>query len=100
MPTRRPATESPWQRYSCGACCGAAAVLEHEILVLSLNGEGRNHALVRLAKEVYTHIEVERIVFNQGRIGHAGKVVKLDLRWLTRSESNCSRLKGLSCSRW
>src|SRR5207302_4510917 len=59
----------------------AATVLENEIRILSLNRESRNHALIRLAEVINTHVEVKRVVFDDWRVNRGSKVVELNLRW-------------------
>src|SRR5207244_6236784 len=46
----------------------AATVFEHKVLVFGLDRERRNHALVRLTKEVNPHVKTQRIVFDYRRI--------------------------------
>ena len=58
----------------------ATAVLEHQILVVSLNCESGDHPLVRLAEEINAHIKAERIVFDHRRVYCRGQIVELDLR--------------------
>src|SRR4026208_1673237 len=57
-----------------------AAVLKNEILVFSLDGESSDHSFVRLAEEIDSEIEVERVLFDDTGVDRGREVVEFHLR--------------------
>ena len=63
-----------------GCFLQATAVFEYQVLVIGLNRERGNHALVRLAEEVDADIKVKWIVFDDRSIYRRSQIVEFDLR--------------------
>jgi hypothetical protein len=57
----------------------ATAVFENQILIVRLNRERGNYALVRLSEEVHAQVKGEWVVFDDGRVDRRSQFVEFDL---------------------